>query len=153
MLLKDFWLHFEEASSEIKVKIAALSTKTEPAARAEMSFTAVIPSWWLWCFIQKFLGISLCFSGSRTAVRSREVKCSCLKTSSITHCDSMGFLGTPHWHNILLCAGIWARNLFIQGFPFWIVTWNSCKDWMLIHWIPKKKKKKHKISLITNQAG
>lgn len=44
MLLKDFWLHFEEASSEIKVKIAALSTKTEPAARAEMSFTAVIPS-------------------------------------------------------------------------------------------------------------
>lgn len=101
VLLKDFWLHF--GSSEIKVKIAvsALSTKTEPAARAEMSFTAVIPSWWLWCFIQKFLGIPLCFSGSRTTVRRREVGCFCLKISSITHFDFIEFLGTPHWHNIL----------------------------------------------------
>lgn len=49
VLLKNFWLHFEESSFEINVKIAvsALLTKTEPAAQAEVSFTVVIPPWWL----------------------------------------------------------------------------------------------------------
>lgn len=46
VLLKDFWLYFGESGFEIngKIAVSALLTETEPAARAEVTFTALIPS-------------------------------------------------------------------------------------------------------------
>lgn len=45
VLLKDFWLCFGESDFEIigKIAVSALLAETEPAARAEVSFTALIP--------------------------------------------------------------------------------------------------------------
>lgn len=80
-----------------KLLFSALSTKTEAAAGAEVSFTAVIPSWCLWYLIEKFLGIPLCFSGEKTTLRRREVGCFCWKMSSIINFDSTEFLGTPQY--------------------------------------------------------